>query len=306
MRILQNLKLSETSILTKIPLWSASTFLVLLYGYLGFFVVCYNRNIPLHIPSFQTASAIGVYILLYLLLLLILHPEKGHSKISAAIPIGIVMSYLASNFILIASLSIIYLALYSDVFWAAVFIRQPKDREPLAEKSGGDIVLTLVVLIFGGLFASKMMTLILLSTYFFYELDAILEKQNIKPYQLFIVFILIPLYISNNFLAKARYSVAGISQQSITLISTKPDTANFVLIYQDEDNFFLTDSTHSGKTYIKRKSEISEVIVDKPQLIQEDAGLYKYLNDRYFGKSTQENSIKSDTSDSNKKIIMPK
>ena len=175
----------------------------------------------------------------------------------------------------------------------------------MAEKSGGDITLWLLVVILGALFVPKIATLIVLSTYFFYELDAIDEKQNIKPYQLFIVFILIPLYISNAFLAKTRYSVAGISQQPITLISTKSDTANYILIYQDEDNFFLTDSVYSAKTFIKRKSEISDVIVDKPQLFQDDEGLYKYLNDRYFRKNTHENSIEGDTVDSNKKILMP-
>ncbi len=249
----------------KLPLWSILSFVVILFGFIGFYTYCASNNIPLVIPEIQLIFGIGFYNFLFIASLFLVQSSLWDSKADKALIIVGFFNFLLNNPVNIAIISILIIIIYSRGYWEKKWKIKPlKEKEENSVIESGSQVLEIIGFIGAGLLAFFKGPMIILQFFaiyiLLYEAEKILKKKEIRFASLILGFVVIPIFVSYNFISKANFTIVGLYHSKVKLIQDGNELDGYILLRDGNDIYFKKE-LDSDSTIILNRGDFSKILV---------------------------------------------
>lgn len=262
--------LDRNKIIDNIPVWSIVTLSVFIFGFIGFYTYCGSNNIPLVIPELQLIIGIGIYTLLFIISLFVVQSSMWNSKSDKALVIMGLFKFLLNTPVSIAIISTILILFYSRGYWENAWgIKKLKDKEeePEEVKKTGSLILE----IFGHLAAGAIWYFYDKQFYwqFFtvfillHEANRIVLEKKVAYMSLILGIIIVPIFVSYNFLKNADCTIVGLNTSNVTLLMEDNTLKTGFMILRDGNDIYFKAYINSDTTFIIDRDDVKEVRVLK-------------------------------------------
>lgn len=240
-------------------------------------------------PSIQVISAIGIYIGIYLLAVVVFSLRGNKYRADSAIAIIITLLFVTSNYEYLAVASITFFWLYSQTY------RKSKNTSGRVSLNSliDDIVLDdsrsslftwsyILFTIFTFLFSIPTLIVFQFTIALMDEVAFFMKEKVLLLYQVFLVFIVVPVCISYYTLANTSVSLVGISYHEAEVISTNSDTIRGIIVHQDNSFLYIKDQLFSDNTLNYSLKSIAKITTLKPKKNYSHNGLYYFVYNYFY------------------------